>query len=79
MAWTLGGTINQCWVAAVKTIGSDDTHLGPISKKYVVFKDSYPKRMGRLCSTIEYNFPENQTTFQTIKEVEHNTDRLLCL
>lgn len=79
VAWLLGGTINECWIAAIKPIGSDDTHLGPVGKKYMVFKHSYPKRMWRLCSTIEYNFPENQTTFQTINEVEHNTGRLLYL
>lgn len=60
MAWMLCGTIEECWVAVIEAVGSHHTHLGPVSKEYMVFKSSNSKRVWRLDSTVENYFPEKQ-------------------
>lgn len=61
MARHLCGTIEKGWVAAIEAIGSDHTHLGPVSEENVILKHSYPKWMWRLGCSIEDYFPENQS------------------
>lgn len=60
MARSLCGTIEECWVAVIEAVGSHHTHLGPVSKEYMVFKSGNSKRMWSLGSTVENYFPEKQ-------------------
>lgn len=69
MARSLCGTIEKCWVVVAEAVGSHHTHLGPVSEEYVIFKHSDSKRMRRLGSTIEDDFPGKQQQVRTaIKE-----------
>lgn len=57
LARLLCSAIDECGVAVVETIGSQHTHLGPVSEEHMVFKRGYSKRMWRLRCPVENNFP----------------------
>lgn len=49
---SLCSSIQECWVVVTEAVGSQHTHLGPVSEEHMVFKYSNPKRMWSLGSTI---------------------------
>lgn len=53
----VSGAVEKSRVTAIEAVGSNHTHLDPVSEKGMVLEYRNPERMGDLMTSIQHCFP----------------------